>query len=203
MFFAIFLGGATEVTMAQWCSGYSEQVLGIPKVWGDIFGMAAFALTLGLGRSLYAKYGKNIEKILLLSGVGAAVCYLTCILSPFPALGLIACALTGLCTAMMWPGNLVVGANRVPTGGMFIYAIMAAGGDFGAAIGPQLVGIVTDGVAASPSAYSLAAKLGLTVEQLSMKAGMCVGLLFAVLTAVIFLRIWHTRDKQPKLLENQ
>lgn len=34
---AIFLGGASECTMAQWSSGYLEQALGIPKVWGDIF----------------------------------------------------------------------------------------------------------------------------------------------------------------------
>ena len=37
---AIFLGGAAECTMAQWASGYLEQALGIPKVRGDIFGVA-------------------------------------------------------------------------------------------------------------------------------------------------------------------
>ena len=31
--FSIFLGGASECTMAQWSSGYLEQALGIPKVW--------------------------------------------------------------------------------------------------------------------------------------------------------------------------
>ena len=52
---AIFLGGAAECTMSQWCSGYLEQALGISKIWGDIFGAAAFSVMLGLGRSLYAK----------------------------------------------------------------------------------------------------------------------------------------------------
>ena len=33
--FAIFLGGSSEVTMAQWCSSYLEQ-LGIDKIWGDV-----------------------------------------------------------------------------------------------------------------------------------------------------------------------
>ncbi len=200
---AIFLGGATEVTMAQWCSGYSEQALGIPKVWGDIFGMAAFALTLGLGRSLYAKYGKNIEKILLLSGIGGVVCYLVCIISPLPIIGLIACALTGFCVAMMWPGSLIVGANKITSGGMFIYAMMAAGGDFGAAVGPQLVGVVTDAVTANPSALSLATRWGMTVEQLAMKAGMGVGLLFATLAMLVFIHIWRTRNQQPKLLNEE
>ena len=72
----IFLGGAAECTMAQWSSGYIEMALGIPKVWGDIFGVALFGLMLGLGRTLYAKYGKNIERILFLGAIGATLCYL-------------------------------------------------------------------------------------------------------------------------------
>ncbi|MBR2375946.1 MAG: MFS transporter [Clostridia bacterium] len=74
---AIFFGGASETAMAQWSSSYLEQALGISKVWGDIFGVALFALFLGLGRSLYAKIGKNIEKALLLGSCGAVVCYIT------------------------------------------------------------------------------------------------------------------------------
>ena len=56
---AIFLGGFMECTMAQWCSGYIEISLGIPKTLGDIFGVALFSLTLGIGRTLYAKKGKD------------------------------------------------------------------------------------------------------------------------------------------------
>lgn len=197
--FAIFLGGASEVTMAQWCSSYLEQALGIDKVWGDIFGAAAFAVTLGLGRSLYAKYGNNIEKILFLSGVGATLCYVVCIVSPLPILGLIACALTGLCVAMMWPGSLVVSSARITTGGVFVYAMMAAGGDLGAAIGPQLVGIVTDAVTTMPSAVSWASSLGLTIEQLSMKLGLFIGALFPLISIFVFLRIWRTKPKANEL----
>ncbi len=65
--------------MSQWCSGYIESALDIPKVWGDIFGVAFFAL--GLGRSLYAKIGKNIEKVILLGVIGATLCYLVAALS--------------------------------------------------------------------------------------------------------------------------
>lgn len=202
---AIFLGGASEVTMAQWCSSYLEQALGIDKVWGDIFGAAAFAVTLGLGRSLYAKYGKNIEKILFFSGVGATLCYVVCIVSPLPILGLIACALTGLCVAMMWPGSLVVSSARITTGGVFVYAMMASGGDLGAAVGPQLVGIVTDAVTTMPSAVSWASSLGLTIEQLSMKLGLAIGALFPLLSIFVFLRIWRTKQKLNEfpLAENQ
>ena len=55
---AIFLGGAAECTMSQWCSGYLEQALKIPKLWGDIFGVAVFSMMLGLGRTLYAKFSE-------------------------------------------------------------------------------------------------------------------------------------------------
>ncbi|MBQ5816547.1 MAG: MFS transporter, partial [Oscillospiraceae bacterium] len=61
--------------MAQWSSGYLERALGIPKVWGDIFGVALFAAMLGLGRTLYSKIGKNIYRVLTLGALGAAVCY--------------------------------------------------------------------------------------------------------------------------------
>ncbi len=192
---AIFLGGATELIMTQWCSSYLEQALGISKVWGDVFGMATFALMLGLGRTLYAKYGKNIEKVLFLSGVGATACYIICILSPLPVFGLIACALTGFCVAMMWPGSLVVAADRITAGGVFVYAIMAAGGDLGAAVGPQLMGIITDFASANPTLLRFAEKLGLTMEQFSMKLGMSIGVVFAFLSLLVFLHIWRTKKK--------
>ncbi|MBO5736232.1 MAG: hypothetical protein J6S04_00340, partial [Clostridia bacterium] len=196
--FAIFVGGSSEVTMAQWCSSYLEQ-LGIDKIWGDVFGAAAFAVTLGIGRTLYAKYGNNIEKVLFLSGIGATVCYLVCIISPcispWPIVGLIACAMTGLCTAMMWPGSLVVASNKIPSAGVFVFALMAAGGDMGAALGPQLVGIVTDTVLAFNGASSWAQSLGLTHEQLAMKLGLLVGHLFPLVSIFVFLRILRQKDK--------
>lgn len=141
---SIFLGGAAECTMAQWSSGYLEMALGIPKAMGDIFGVALFAFMLGLGRTLYAKHGRNITKVLLWGSVGAVICYGTAFASRSPYLGLAACALTGLCTCMLWPGSLVAVAERIPAGGVVMYAMMAAGGDIGASVGPQLAGIIAD-----------------------------------------------------------
>lgn len=192
----IFLGGASECTMAQWASGYLEQALSIPKVWGDIFGVALFSLTLGLGRSLYAKFGKNAEKILLLGSIGAAVCYLVAALSNVAVLGLSACALTGLCVSMLWPGSLIVSSERIPDGGVFVYALMAAGGDLGGSVGPQLVGLITDGVAASPFASELAASLNLTAEQIGMKCGMLVGAVFPLLAIAVFSVMLKTKKKR-------
>lgn len=193
--FAIFLGGAAECTMAQWSSGYLEQALGIEKVWGDIFGVALFGMMLGIGRSLYAKVGKNIERVLFLGAIGATACYLICAVSSIPVIGLIACAFTGFCVSMMWPGCLVVGAEKVPTGGVFIYAMMAAGGDFGASVGPQLIGVITDTVMANPTAAALAESWGMLPDQLGMKLGMLVGMLFPLVGIFVYLHILRTKKK--------
>ena len=196
--FGIFLGGAAECTMAQWASGYLEQALGIDKVWGDIFGVAMFAAFLGLGRTLYAKYGKHIEKILLLGTIGAAACYVVAATTGIAVIGLIACGFTGFCVSMLWPGSLVAATDRIPDGGVFLYAIMAAGGDSGAALVPQLVGLITDGVAANPAALTMAQSLGLTVEQLGMKAGLLTGALFPLLGIFVFAMILRNKKKASK-----
>ena len=189
------VGGASEVTMAQWSSSYLEQAMGIPKVWGDVFGVALFAVMLGLARSLYAKFGKHIERVLLLGGIGATACYLTAVVSNIPLLGLAACALTGFCVGMMWPGSLVVASDRFPTGGVVIFAMMAAGGDFGASVAPQLVGTITDAVSASGFAAALAQDWGLTIEQLGMKCGMLIGTLFPLAAIAVFACVLKTKKK--------
>ncbi|MBQ8339142.1 MAG: hypothetical protein IJY16_01705, partial [Clostridia bacterium] len=135
--------------------------------------------------TLYAKYGQNIEKILFLGSLGAAVCYPVAALSGVPVVGLLACAFTGFCVSMLWPGNLVVAADRFPHGGVFLYAMMAAGGDLGASVGPQLVGVVTDAVAASSFGIELAARFALLPEQLGMKCGLLVGAAFPL--AAVFV----------------
>ena len=194
--FAIFLGGAAECTMAQWSSGYLEQAAGIPKVWGDLFGVALFAVMLGLGRSLYAKIGKNIGKVLTFGAIGATLCYFTAAISNHSFIGLFACAFTGFCVSMLWPGNLIVASAKFPEGGVFIYAMMAAGGDLGASVGPQLVGIITDAVIANPAAAALAADLALAPEQLGMKLGMLCGMLFPLVGIFIYWYIWKANKKQ-------
>lgn len=192
---AIFLGGAAECTMAQWCSGYIEKALGVPKLLGDIFGVALFAAALGAGRTLYAKRGKSIYKVLTLGVIGAAVCYITAAVSDIAALSLIACALTGFCVSMLWPGNLVVASDRFKSGGVFIFALMAAGGDLGASIGPQMVGIVTDTAIASDYIINLAANLSLTPEQLGMKLGILLSALFPIIAIPLYLKMWKN-DKE-------
>jgi fucose permease len=195
LFFAIFFGGASEVTMAQWSSSYLELSLGLPKVWGDIFGVALFAVMLGLGRTLYSKFGKNICKVLVLGAIGATICYFVAAIVNISFIGLLACGLTGFCTSMMWPGSLIAAADRYPNAGVFIYALMAAGGDLGASLGPQAVGLVTDLTLRIPFALTLAETLSLTPEQLGMKLGLLVGMLFPLIGIFVYCIImkWYKK----------
>ena len=94
---------------------------------------------------------------------------------------------------MLWPGNLVVASGRYPQGGVFIYALMAAGGDLGASVAPQLVGIITDAVIADPAAASVAATLQLAPEQLGMKLGMLCGMLFPLFGIFLYSHFWKTQ----------
>ena len=199
--FAIFLGGASECTMAQWSSGYLEQALGMPKVWGDIFGVALFAIMLGLGRSLYAKSGKNVGKVLFLGGIGATACYFTAAVSSNPIIGLLACGLTGFCVSMLWPGNLIVASEKIPKGGVFLYAMMAAGGDLGASVGPQLVGIVTDAALEIPALLNWASELALSPEQFGMKLGMLVGMLFPLISIGVYYLFFKSERKTQERLD--
>ena len=193
---AIFLGGASECIMAQWSSGYIEQALGIPKVWGDIFGVAVFSVMLGMGRTLYAKKGKKIGNVLFLGSIGATICYLLAAICNMPLIGLVACAFTGLCVSMLWPGSLIVASDRFPQGGVFIFAMMAAGGDLGASVGPQLIGVITDFAIANPTIVSFAEGMNLAPEQMGMKLGMLVGMLFPLTAIAVYFVIKKSRNEK-------
>jgi len=183
----IFLGSSAENTMISWVSGYMEGALQLPKVWSDLCGLALFGVLLGFGRTLYAKLGRNIYRTMLGGMVGAVVCYLVVGFSGNVFLSAAGCVLTGLCTAMLWPGSLILLEEKIPNPGVAAYALMAAGGDLGGSVAPQLMGVVVDTVAAAPWAAQLGAVLSLSPEQVGMKVGMLVAVGFPLLGVVLLL----------------
>ena len=193
----IFMGSAAENSMTNWISVYAESALGIPKLWGDILGMALFAILLGAGRSLYARFGKNISVVLLCGMGGAALFYIIAGLSVNSTVAMIACVLVGLCSSMLWPGTLILMEENLPRSGVGAYALLAAGGDFGAAIAPQLVGVIVDAVSASAVAETLSASLSLTAEQIGIKAGILSAAFFPLIGVAVLLIIRkYFRKKQ-------
>ncbi len=177
----IFLGSCAENTMSNWISAFTENALKIPKIFGDVFGMALFAILLAITRTLYAKYGKNIHKVLMFSMLGAIVCYILVAISPSNVVSLIACVALGICTSMLWPGTLIFMEENISGVGVAAYALMAAGGDFGASFAPQTLGIIIDSISVSSWAQKLGNTLLLTPEQVGFKVGMLLVTVFPIL----------------------
>ena len=185
----IFFGSCSENAMTNWISTYMENALGISKVVGDILGAAMFAILLGVARIAYAKFGKNITRTLLISMIGAAICYLVAGLASNVIVALIACIMTGFCTSMLWPGTLIMMEEKIPHAGVAAFALMAAGGDLGASLSPQLLGVVVDKVSSADLAINLANNLNVSPEQIALKAGMLVTALFPIIGIAVVLVI--------------
>ena len=185
----IFLGSCAENTMSNWISGYMENALHIDKALGDILGMAMFAILLGIARISYARFGKNIMRVLMFGFISASICYLTIGLTSNTVAAFIACIVTGFVTSMLWPGTLIMMEEKIPGVGVAAYALMASGGDLGASVAPQLMGIVIDRVTVSDYAARRALETGLTTEQIGMQTGMLVTALFPIIGIFLLLFI--------------
>lgn len=137
--------GASEMSMAQWASAYTEAALGFSKSVGDLIGPCMFAAAMGVSRAIYGKYGDRINLIryMIGSGILCLCCYLLASLSSGPVPGLIGCILCGFSVAIMWPGTISIISPRLPRGGTALFAFLAMAGDLGGAAGPSLVGMVS------------------------------------------------------------
>ena len=137
--------GASELSMAQWASAFTEAALGFSKTVGDLIGPCLFAVTMGLSRVIYGKYGPkmNLSRYMIGSGLLCLCCYLLASLSKNPMLSLIGCVCCGFSVGIMWPGTISVISPRLPRGGTALFAMLAMAGDLGGAFGPSLVGTVT------------------------------------------------------------
>lgn len=173
----IFLGSCAETVMTNWISSFMDAELHVDKALGDILGVATFAILLGLARICYAKCGKNIIRVLFLGMLGAAVCYLVAGLSSHTIPAFIACILTGVFTGMLWPGTLIMMEEKIPGVGVAAYALMAASGDLGASVAPQLMGIVAD--------------------HAGLQTGMLVSSLFPILGVILLVVIIRFFKTQP------
>ena len=137
--------GASELAMAQWASAYAEAALGLSKTLGDLLGPCLFAITMGISRVLYGKYGEKVDLTSFMLGSGALclVCYLLASMTANPIWGLVGCIACGFSVGIMWPGTLSITSARMPLGGTALFALLAMAGDLGGAFGPSMVGYVT------------------------------------------------------------
>ena len=178
--------GASELTMSQWSSLFAERGLGVPKVMGDLLGPCLFALFMGIGRTLHGVLGHrfSLRGAMLVTAVLCILCYLTTVLVPIPIFALLSCAFCGFSVSLMWPGTFSLVAGTFPKGGTAMFGLMAVFGDLGASAGPWLAGFVSDVVQQSEKWQDAAASLSIRPDQLGLKAGLLVAVLFPVLMVV-------------------
>ena len=157
--------GASEISMAQWASAFTESAMGVSKTIGDLAGPCLFAVLMGISRVFYGKMSEkpDLTKTMLGCGALCIVCYLLASLSSSPVLGLMGCALCGISVGIMWPGTLSISAQKCPKGGTVMFALLALAGDLGGSIGPSLVGSVS------------------SMAEGNLKTGLLVATLFPVL----------------------
>lgn len=137
--------GASELSMSQWASAYAESALGLSKAMGDLAGPCMFAITMGICRSIFGKYGDRLDLMRFMIGSGALclLCYIAASVSSSPVIGLIGCILCGFSVGIMWPGTISICSGRLPEGGTAMFALLAMAGDLGGSLGPSLVGNIT------------------------------------------------------------
>lgn len=137
--------GASEIAMAQWASAFAESALHVSKTVGDLAGPCGFAVCMGISRSLYGKFGEKVDLTIFMmaSGVMCLACYLIAGLAGIPLIGLIGCAACGFSVGIMWPGSISISSQILPKGGTAMFAFLALAGDLGGAVGPAIIGNVS------------------------------------------------------------
>ncbi len=199
---AIFFGGASEIIMNQWTSTFMEKALLLPKLTGDLLGMCGFALMMGLGRLLYGIYGArfSMNKVLVYGSGLAVICYIAVAVSPVNVVNLLACTLCGFAVSLLWPGTLVIATERYPLAGAWMFAILAAAGDIGAAAGPWMTGMVAEKTMGMQAVIDFSAKLGVSAEQLGIRMGILTAVIFPALAMVCHVALKKRQNANTQQL---
>ena len=137
--------GSSELAMAQWASAFAESALHVSKTAGDLAGPCGFAVCMGISRILYGKFGEKVDLsiYMIASGILCLCCYLLAALAEIPFMGLAGCAVCGFSVGIMWPGSISISSRIIPKGGTAMFALLALAGDLGGAVGPEIIGSVS------------------------------------------------------------
>ena len=141
----IFLGGATELGLAQWLPAYAETSLGFPT-WVGGGALLLFSVAMALGRMVVGVVGAKLDPFRMMAwSCGASVVlFLLGSFLPAPSLALTCCILAGFAGSCLWPTMLAVTADRYPAGGASMFGTLAALGNAGGIFMPWVVGWIAD-----------------------------------------------------------
>ena len=142
---AIFLGGATELGMAQWLPAYAETTLGYPQ-WIGGMALLLFSVGMAAGRMVVGAIGERVNPFVVMAWCcgSSVVLFLLGSFLPVSGLALAACIAVGFTGSALWPTLLGVTADRYSSGGGSMFAALAALGNAGGIVMPWVVGWVGD-----------------------------------------------------------
>ena len=174
--------GASELAMAQWASAYAESALGLSKALGDLAGPCMFAVTMGISRIIFGKYGKQLDLMKFMGGSGilCVICYLLSALSYNSIIGLVGCIVCGFSVGIMWPGTISIFSKTFPKGGTAMFSLLAMAGDLGGSIGPGIVGRITQNA------------------ENNIRIGMRCGLIFPVILLFMLFLLYRKNQHTQK-----
>ncbi len=174
--------GASVLAMAQWASAYAESALGLSKALGDLAGPCMFAVTMGISRIIFGKYGKQLDLMKFMGGSGilCVICYLLSALSYNSIIGLVGCIVCGFSVGIMWPGTISIFSKTFPKGGTAMFSLLAMAGDLGGSIGPGIVGRITQNA------------------ENNIRIGMRCGLIFPVILLFMLFLLYRKKQHTQK-----
>lgn len=187
MIILMVCSGASEATMAQWASAFTESAIGVSKTIGDLAGPCLFAMFMGISRVLYGKFSEKLDlsKVMLVCGIMCTGCYLLASLSKIAIFSLAGCALCGLAVSIMWPGSISISSKLCPRGGTAMFAFLALAGDLGGMVSPAMVGSISEMVGGN------------------LKTGLLVATLFPVALVVGLIILRSVKKYQIKAAKDQ
>lgn len=179
---AIFLGGATELGLAQWLPAYAEESLGFSATMAGT-GLMLFSVAMALGRMAAGAIGNRLNPYTIMAvGCGSSVVlFLLGAYLPHPGWALAACVAAGFTGSSLWPTMLAVAADRYPDGGASMFAALAALGNAGGIFMPWAVGWIAD--------------------KSSLSHGIAVSAVAPLLMIPIILLLTHRREFPPGSIE--
>lgn len=146
MVLLMIAAGASEQSVSQWASTLAEKSLGISKTLGDLTGPMLFAVMMGTARVVYSRKGasKHLGRNMIFNSGLCVVGYLLIGLAPWPIVNLVGCGICGFAVGILWPGTFSTAAAKIKRGGTVLFALLALAGDLGCALGPTVVGRISD-----------------------------------------------------------
>jgi len=141
----IACSAATHSGINRWLPAYAERWLGF-EPWVGGVGLLCFSSGVAVARMLIGTFGAkwNMFNLIAWSSVATFSCFTIGVFLPVPWISFAGFVLVGFSSSALWPTMLGLTANRFPSGGARMFALLSVFGNIGGTITLWCVGVVAD-----------------------------------------------------------